>query len=53
MFSVYGLIDQIVPYRDSKLTLLFKRYFDGEGKVSMIVCLNPRSSDYDETIVRL
>ena len=45
--------DQIVPYRDSKLTLLFKRYFDGEGKVCMIVCLNPRSSDYDETIVRL
>ncbi|XP_065886124.1 kinesin-like protein KIF23 [Dysidea avara] len=42
--------NKIVPYRDSKLTLLFKRYFDGEGKVSMVVCLNPRGSDYDETI---
>ena len=41
---------QIVPYRDSKLTLLFKNYFDGEGKVKMIVCVSPSASDYDETI---
>lgn len=38
-----------VPYRDSKLTHLFKNYFDGEGQVKMIVCINPRSEDYDET----
>lgn len=38
-----------VPYRDSKLTHLFKNYFDGEGHVKMIVCINPRSEDYDET----
>lgn len=38
-----------VPYRDSKLTHLFKNYFDGEGAVKMIVCINPRSEDYDET----
>ena len=38
-----------VPYRDSKLTHLFKNYFDGEGSVKMIVCINPRSEDYDET----
>ena len=25
---------RIVPYRDSKLTHLFKNFFDGEGKVS-------------------
>ena len=25
---------QIVPYRDTKLTHLFKNFFDGEGKVS-------------------
>lgn len=40
-----------VPYRDSKLTHLFKNYFDGEGQVSMIVCINPRIEDYDENIV--
>uniref|UniRef100_T1J4H1 Kinesin-like protein n=1 Tax=Strigamia maritima TaxID=126957 RepID=T1J4H1_STRMM len=42
--------NKIVPYRDSKLTHLFKNYFDGEGKVRMIVCVNPRADDYDETI---
>jgi kinesin family protein 23 len=41
----------MVPYRDSKMTLLFKNYFDGEGQVEMIVCLNPSVEDYDETVV--
>ncbi|XP_071570315.1 kinesin-like protein KIF23 isoform X2 [Temnothorax nylanderi] len=42
---------KMVPYRDSKLTYLFKNYFDGEGQViRMIVCVNPRADDYDETI---
>ena len=27
---------QIVPYRDTKLTHLFKNFFDGEGKVRRI-----------------
>lgn len=43
-------IPKKVPYRDSKLTHLFKNYFDGEGQVKMIVCINPRSEDYDESI---
>lgn len=43
----------MVPYRDSKVTHLFKNYFDGEGKVRMIVCVNPKADDYDETMVRL
>uniref|UniRef100_A0A1B0CZ59 Kinesin-like protein n=1 Tax=Phlebotomus papatasi TaxID=29031 RepID=A0A1B0CZ59_PHLPP len=42
-------VNKMVPYRDSKLTLLFKNYFDGEGQVKMIVCINPRAEDYDET----
>nr|XP_033336370.1 kinesin-like protein KIF23 [Megalopta genalis] len=42
--------NKIVPYRDSKLTHLFKNYFDGEGQVRMIVCVNPRANDFDETI---
>ncbi|XP_031829559.1 kinesin-like protein KIF23 [Nomia melanderi] len=42
--------NKMVPYRDSKLTHLFKNYFDGEGQVRMIVCVNPRANDFDETI---
>ncbi|XP_054008311.1 kinesin-like protein KIF23 [Hylaeus anthracinus] len=42
--------NKMVPYRDSKLTHLFKNYFDGEGQVRMIVCVNPRAQDFDETI---
>uniref|UniRef100_T1GEH5 Kinesin-like protein n=1 Tax=Megaselia scalaris TaxID=36166 RepID=T1GEH5_MEGSC len=38
------------PYRNSKVTHLFKNYFDGEGQVSMIVCVNPRAEDYDENV---
>ncbi|XP_042347493.1 kinesin-like protein KIF23 isoform X2 [Plectropomus leopardus] len=41
--------NKMVPYRDSKVTHLFKNYFDGEGKVRMIVCVNPKADDYDET----
>ncbi|XP_075160839.1 kinesin family member pavarotti [Haematobia irritans] len=37
-----------VPYRDAKITHLFKNYFDGEGQVSMIVCINPRAEDFEE-----
>lgn len=40
-----------VPYRDAKITHLFKNYFDGEGQVRMIVCINPRAEDFDETAV--
>ncbi|XP_021941225.1 kinesin-like protein KIF23 isoform X3 [Zootermopsis nevadensis] len=47
--QLYGA-NKMVPYRDSKMTLLFKNYFDGEGQVEMIVCLNPSIEDYDETV---
>lgn len=40
-----------VPYRDAKITHLFKSYFDGEGLVRMVVCINPRAEDFDETVV--
>ncbi|XP_037045291.1 kinesin-like protein KIF23 [Bradysia coprophila] len=39
-----------VPYRDSKVSHLFKNYFEGEGSVKMIVCINPRNEDYDESV---
>ncbi|XP_037303183.1 kinesin-like protein KIF23 [Manduca sexta] len=40
----------MVPYRESKITLLFKNFFEGEGQVRMIICANPRAEDYDETL---
>lgn len=48
-----GGVTKKVPYRDSKLTHLFKNYFEGEGHVRMVVCVNPRAEDYDETTVRM
>ncbi|EDO32926.1 predicted protein [Nematostella vectensis] len=45
-----GVSPKIVPYRDSKLTHLFKNFFDGEGKVRMVVCLNQSAEEYDESI---
>lgn len=40
----------MVPFRDSRLTHLFRNYFEGEGKVKMIVCVNPRMADFDENV---
>lgn len=45
-----GTHKSLVPFRDSKITHLFKNFFEGEGQVKMIVCINPRSEDYDETV---
>ncbi|XP_059485129.1 kinesin-like protein KIF23 isoform X2 [Neocloeon triangulifer] len=41
---------KMVPFRDSRLTHLFKSFFDGEGKVRMVVCVNPNPNDYEETL---
>uniref|UniRef100_A0A7N8YI95 Kinesin-like protein n=1 Tax=Mastacembelus armatus TaxID=205130 RepID=A0A7N8YI95_9TELE len=43
--------NKMVPYRDSKITHLFKNYFDGEGRVRMVVCVNPNAGDYEETLL--
>lgn len=45
--------NKVVPYRDYKLTHLFKSYFEGEGKIKMIICVNPSADEYDETLVRI
>ncbi|XP_044268791.1 kinesin-like protein KIF23 [Tribolium madens] len=42
--------NRLVPYRDSRLTLLFKNYFEGEGRVEMIVCVNPSIDDFEENL---
>lgn len=39
-----------VPYRDDKLTHLFRNYFEGIGCVRMVVCVNPRAQDFDENV---
>jgi len=39
-----------VPYRDDRLTHLFRNYFEGIGSVKMIVCVNPRQADFDENV---
>ena len=38
----------MVPYRQSKLTSFFKSYFDGEGRIRMILCVNPTVDGYEE-----
>ncbi|KAG8184811.1 hypothetical protein JTE90_001508 [Oedothorax gibbosus] len=43
-------VTRIIPFRESKLTHLFKSYFEGEGKIKMIVCVNPHAEYYDEII---
>ena len=48
--NVDGVSRMVVPYRDSKLTHLFRNYFDGEGRLRMVVCLNPRSDNFDESL---
>lgn len=40
----------LVPYRDSKLTHLFKSYFEGCGLVRVLVCVSTKSEEYDETL---
>ncbi|KAM3724352.1 Kinesin-like protein [Dirofilaria immitis] len=37
-----------VSYRESKITHLFKNFFEGTGKVRMIICLNPKPEDFNE-----
>ncbi|XP_026849642.1 kinesin-like protein KIF23 [Drosophila persimilis] len=48
--AINGFAHKKIPYRDSKITHMIKNYFDGEGQVSMIVCINPRMEDYDENM---
>ncbi|WFD31757.1 succinate--hydroxymethylglutarate CoA-transferase [Malassezia sp. CBS 17886] len=38
----------IIPFRHSKLTELFQSFFTGDGKVVMIVNVNPFGTGYDE-----
>ena len=38
----------MVPFRHSKLTELFQSFFSGDGRVAMVVNVNPYDTGYDE-----
>jgi len=40
-----------IPYRDDKLTNFLKSYFEGQGRIRMLLCINQRAEDYDENLV--
>ncbi|XP_058029325.1 kinesin-like protein KIF20A isoform X2 [Ahaetulla prasina] len=44
------LKQNVVPFRDSKLTRVFQGFFTGRGQSCMIVNINPCASSYDETL---
>ena len=39
----------MIPCRKSKLTYLFKSYFEGNGAIKMVLCLNPGQREFNET----
>lgn len=41
---------QVVPFRQSQLTRLLQDYFTGNAKSVMIINVNPRMLDYEETL---
>lgn len=40
---------RLVPYRESKVTHLFRDAFHGQGALALLVCVSPDAADYDET----
>ncbi|TPP64320.1 Kinesin protein [Fasciola gigantica] len=45
-----GGTNRVVPYRDKRLTHLFKNFFEGNGRVVMLICVHQSVDDYDETM---
>lgn len=43
-------IAEKIPYRTSRLTHLFKSFFEGSGSIRMLICVNPMS-EYTELLV--
>ena len=41
---------EMVPFRESKLTRLFKSYLTGQGKSSLITCISQAEYLFDETV---
>lgn len=47
--SIY-INKKIVPFRESKLTMLFQEYFSEDQNIIMITNINPRKEDFEETM---
>jgi len=45
-------IAEKIPYRTSRLTHLFKSFFEGSGSIRMLICVNPLS-EYVELLVSI
>lgn len=45
-------IAEKIPYRTSRLTHLFKSFFEGSGSIRMLICVNP-ISEYAELLVNI
>lgn len=41
---------KMVPYRESKVTHLFRDVFHGYGRVILSVCVSPSAGDFDESV---
>ncbi|KAJ6653576.1 hypothetical protein lerEdw1_009074 [Lerista edwardsae] len=48
--SQQSKLQQHIPFRESKLTHFFQGFFNGRGKVCMIVNVSQSASAYDETL---
>ena len=44
------VMKKIVPFRESKLTMLFQEYFQGDQNIIMVTNINPCRDDFDETL---
>ena len=44
-------MNHIIPYREQKITMLFKNFFEGDGSIRMVLCVNPSISDAEENSV--
>lgn len=44
---------QLVPFRESVLTKIFRDFFEGEGRAALIVNVNSAPSEYDEMVQAL
>jgi len=49
-YNQQNQVNEHVKYRNSKLTHLFKRFFEGYGKVKMVVCINPCLDEFEENL---
>jgi hypothetical protein len=48
-----GKTNEVVPYRESKLTFILKNALGGNSRTTMIAALSPASVNYDETLSTL